>query len=181
MIVQASARLSLRPSGLLVPAEMLRADRMALLLSGGLRIEGGSGPVDSVEAAILNHAFGKATWTPPATYYLALSTTTPTDAAGNFTEPVGGSYARVHALAADWNSASSTAPTVLTNANSLAFPAATGSWGTCTYLGLYDASSAGAFTWFGALAVAQSITTGATLSFAAGAIVMQCGDPADAF
>lgn len=181
--ISTGLRLFVRP-----PARMLldldtlsRDELVALLRSGGLPVGGGMGPVDSVEASILNHAVNKATWTPPASYYLGVSTTTPTDAAGNFTEPSGGSYARVEIVTADWNSASGTAPTVVTNANAIALPAATWSWGTLTHGGLFAASSGGGPLWLGALTASATVNTGGTLSFAAGQIVFQLGEPSDSY
>jgi len=50
---------------------------------------------DFLENELLDHVFGNAAYTSPATLYIGLSTSTITDAGGNVTEPVGGSYARV--------------------------------------------------------------------------------------
>lgn len=170
------------PARMLLDLDSLSHDEiLAMMVGGSLQVGGGMGPVDSVEASILNHAVNKATWTPPASYYLGVSTTTPTDAAGNFTEPSGGSYARVNIVTADWNSASGTAPTVVTNANAIAFPAATGSWGALTHGGLFAASSGGSPLWLGALTATATVNTGGTLSFAAGQIVFQLGEPSDSY
>ncbi|HEX5522781.1 MAG TPA: hypothetical protein VFX53_05005, partial [Pedococcus sp.] len=73
-----------------------------------------AGFVDTVERALLDHFLTDPAYTPPATMYLALSSTTPTEAAGNFTEPSGGSYARVSPTATAWSAASGTAPAVKT-------------------------------------------------------------------
>ena len=43
---------------------------------------------DATEQAILNHIFTDPAWTPAGTLYLGFSSTTPTDAGGNFTEHV---------------------------------------------------------------------------------------------
>lgn len=48
---------------------------------------------DFAENKILNHIFRSATWTPPSSVYLALYTSSPSDAAAG-TEVSGGSYAR---------------------------------------------------------------------------------------
>lgn len=180
-VIEAQATLSLRPAGLLRLADLTHGELMGLL-AAGLRAGGGAGPVDSVEAAILDHAVGKATWTPPASYWLGASTTTPTDAAGNFTEPGGGvNYGRVEIVTADWNAASGTAPVVVTNVNAVAFGAATGSWGTITHVGLFAASSGGSPQWFGALSASAAVNTGGTLSFASSQIVLQLGEPSDTY
>jgi hypothetical protein len=54
------------------------------------------GAVDTQEVLIANSQFGggATTWA-PATWYVGLSTTTPNEDGTGFTEPVGGSYARV--------------------------------------------------------------------------------------
>src|SRR3972149_6513710 len=45
-------------------------------------------------AEILDHLFTDGAYAPPATLYLGLSTTTPTEGGGNFTEPTDGLWAR---------------------------------------------------------------------------------------
>lgn len=171
--------MNLRPAGLLTPSRMTHAEVLDLLRAG-LQVGGGAGPIDTVEAAILNHAVGKATWTPPSSYWIGLSTTTPTDTGSNFTEPVGASYARINIVTADWNSASGTAPTVVTNASVMTFAAATGSWGTITYAGLFSASSGGSPQWFGATG-SQTVASGNTCRFPASYLVLQLGEPTDTY
>lgn len=181
MLIEARAVLTLNPRGLLRMSDLGRDEVREMLLFGRARVGGGAGPVDSVEASILDHATGKATWTPPATYYLGLSTTTPTDAAGNFTEPVGNNYARVNIAVADWNVASGTAPVTSTNANQISFAAASGSWGTLTYAGLFAAVSGGTHLWFGALTASATVGSGGTVTFAASNLILQLGDPTDTY
>jgi len=139
------------------------------------------GFVDTVEQALLDHFLTDPAYTPPATMYLALSTTTPTEAGGNFTEPVGNAYARVSTVAADWSAATGTAPATKTNTATKTFPTATGSWGTVTHFGLYDASTAGNLLAFGLLGTSKTIDNGDTASFAAGALILKLGDPTDTY
>ena len=120
---------------------------------------------DFLEDEILDHVFGKGVYTPP-TIYVALSTSTPTDAGGNVTEPADG-YARVQTAAADWNVATGD-PSLTDNANEIAFPEASGDWGTITHFVLYDAASAGNALAWGALGTSKAITSGDTAKFAAG-------------
>ena len=89
-----------------------------------------SGWTDTVEQALLNHFLTDPAYTPPATMYIGLSTTTPTEAGGNFTEEtVGvGGYARVSTAAADWSAASGTAPAVKTTTATKTFPTASADW-----------------------------------------------------
>lgn len=143
-----------------------------------------AGFVDTVERALLDHFLTDPAYTPPATMYLALSSTTPTEAAGNFTEPSTGSYARVSTAAADWSAASGTAPAVKTNTATKTFPTATADWvagANLTHFGLYDASTAGNLLAWGALGTAKPVLNGDTASFAASALVLKLGDPADSY
>lgn len=115
------------------------------------------------EGAILDHIFGGTAFTQP-TLYLAVSTADPTDDGSGAAEPSGNAYARVATVAGDW----SRTDNVTENANQLAFPEATGSWGTLTHFMVYDAASGGNMIFHGALDVAKAITTNETLRFPAG-------------
>jgi hypothetical protein len=119
---------------------------------------------DYWENEILDHLFGKGSYTPP-TIYVGLSTADPTDDASGLAEPSGNSYARVATAGADWNVASGGA---IANANDITFPEATGSWGTITHFAIFDAASAGNMLAHGALNVSKSISSGDTAKFAAG-------------
>ena len=119
---------------------------------------------DYWENEILDHLFGKGSYTPP-TIYVGLSTADPMDDASGLAEPSGNSYARVATAGADWNVASGGA---IANANDITFPEATGSWGTMTHFALFDAASAGNMLAHGALNVSKSISSGDTAKFASG-------------
>lgn len=119
---------------------------------------------DYWEDEIMDHVFGKGSYTPP-TIYVGLSTADPTDDASGLAEPSGNGYARVTTAAGDWNTSSGGA---IDNANPITFPQATGSWGTCTHFALFDAASAGNMLAHGTLSQSQTIEDGNTPSFAAG-------------
>ena len=143
-----------------------------------------AGFVDTVEQSLLNHFLTDPAYTPPATMYLALSSTTPTEAGGNFTEPSGGAYARVSTAAADWGAATGTAPATKSNTAVKTFPTATADWVAglnLTHFGLFDASTAGNLLAWGALGTAKPVLNGDTASFAAGALVLKLGDPGDTY
>jgi hypothetical protein len=144
-------------------------------------ISGGLGFADTVEQSLLNHFLTDPAYTPPATMYFGVSTTTPTDVVANFTEPVGGSYARVSTAAADWAAAAGTAPATKATSTAKAFPAATGSWGTLTHAGLNDASTAGNWLATGALGTSKVIGSGDTLNIPSGSAVLKLGDPGDTY
>lgn len=111
-----------------------------------------------------DHVMNDGAYTAP-TWYVGLSTTTPNADGTNVTEPAGGSYARVSTDADDWNASSSQ---VKTNANAIIFPEATGSWGTVTYVVLYDAATNGNLLGFGVLGSSEAIGSGQIAKFAAG-------------
>lgn len=124
--------------------------------------------------ALLNSLFGKTSnfgaLASAPTIYVALSSTAPAEDGTNVTEPSSGSYARVATSATDWNAATSADPSVVTNANAVTFPTATGDWLTgsdLTHFALYDASSSGNVLASGALTSARSVLNGDTISFAA--------------
>lgn len=113
----------------------------------------------------------------PASLYVALFTSACGDTAGG-TEVSGGAYARV-AIARSvsaWKStngttsgASSGTTGVSTNAGVINFGTSTGSWGTVTHWGLYDASTAGNL-WVCGTLTSQVIPSGAAVQFNADAL-----------
>lgn len=118
---------------------------------------------------VLDAFHGKVTYTAPTNIYAALSTTTPTVGGTNFTEPSGNGYARVAVPAASWASASASSSA---NTAVITFPTASGAgWGTATYIGFYDALTAGNLISFDDLPAAQSIPSGVTPSIAVGAAI----------
>jgi hypothetical protein len=143
-----------------------------------------AGLTDAVEQDVLNGLFQDPQWAGYPSLWLALSSTTPTDAGGNFTEPSGGGYARVETAAADWDPATGTAPATKSNSGTLSFPQATADWvagADLTHAGLFDAATVGNLVAFGALDTAKPVLDTDTASFAAGELTMQLGDPADSF
>lgn len=121
---------------------------------------------DFLENELLDHVFGGADYVRPATLFLALSTTTPNDDGTNFTEPVGGSYARksVTNNATEWPAASGGTKQ---NANTQTFVTATASWGLVTHMGIFDASTGGNNLAIGPLTVPKTIDSGDTAAFPA--------------
>jgi hypothetical protein len=119
---------------------------------------------DYWENKILDHIFGKGSYTPP-TIYVGLSTTDPTDDASGLAEPSGNGYARVQTSASDWNAASNGS---LDNSSNITFTQATGNWGTITHFALFDAATAGNMLAHGALSQSKSIGESDTARFEAG-------------
>lgn len=121
---------------------------------------------DYLENKVLDHVTGKTAFTKP-TSHVALFTAAPSDAGGG-TEVSGGSYARITTAGADWNAAASGS---VSNANALAFPTASGSWGTATHFALMDAPTGGNQLAWGTLGTPKTIASGDVAQFAAGALV----------
>jgi hypothetical protein len=127
---------------------------------------------DAQANLLLDLYFSKASnTTVPATLYVALSTTLPTNTGTNVTEPVGNSYARVSVTNNSTNFPAATAR-AKSNGTDVVFPTATGSWGTITHFALYDALTAGTFIAWGALTVPVSVINGATVTFVTGSLVI---------
>ena len=119
---------------------------------------------DYWENIILDHIFGKGSYTPP-TIYAGLSTADPTDDGSGLAEPSGNAYTRVQTSACDWNAASNGS---LENAGEITFDQATGSWGTITHFALFDAATAGNMLAHGALSQSKAIGNSDTARFETG-------------
>lgn len=105
-----------------------------------------------LENAMINAVLRNTTYTSPATVYLALYTTDPTEA-DTGTEVSGGSYARQSvAFSAPSDGATS-------NSGDITFPTATANWGTITHVGLRDASSGGNLLYYAALAASKTVNS----------------------
>jgi hypothetical protein len=119
--------------------------------------------------AILDHVFKIGAMPVPTNLYVGLSTTTPTDAGGNITEPSGNAYART--VCNGWTR-SGTAPTQVQNTAAVTFPTATGSWGTLTHFFIADHVSAGNIICWGALGASQAIALNDIAQYAANALTV---------
>jgi hypothetical protein len=106
-----------------------------------------------LENAIINATLRNTTYTSPATVYVSLWTSDPTDA-GSGTEVSGGSYART---AVTFGAPSGG---VSTNSAAVEFPQATASWGTIGWIGINDASTSGNLLYHTALDTSKTIDTG---------------------
>ena len=116
---------------------------------------------DYLENEILDHILGTGAYTMPTTVYVGLSTGSFNDN-NSGTELSGSGYAR-QAIA--FNAASSG---TADNSGAVDFPAATGSWGTVSHFGLFDASTGGNLLIHGALTASKAVATGDILRIAAG-------------
>lgn len=124
-----------------------------------------AGKSDYLENKILDHMLGGPDYVRPATVYLALFTTAPTDAGGGV-EVAGGSYARVSVV----NNATNF-PAAVGGTKSLAteesFPASTADWGTVVAMAIFDDPLAGNMLMWNNLVAPQAVPTDRTALFKA--------------
>src|SRR6056300_365954 len=116
---------------------------------------------DYLENELLDHVLSASTYASPATVYVGLFTSDPTDA-GTGTEVSGGSYARESAGFATASGGSAS-----TNAD-ITFTTATANWGTITHVGIHDASTAGNLLFHGAVTTSKTIESGDTFQISSG-------------
>lgn len=122
----------------------------------------------TIKNSMIDHFTAKASWTQPTAVYVGLSSTTPTDAGTNVTEPSGGAYARIQVTTAQFDSASGGATS---NNTEKAFAQATADWlsgADLTHGVLYDAVSGGNFLGWGALGTSKPVLNGDTAKIAVG-------------
>jgi hypothetical protein len=116
-----------------------------------------------LENALINATLRNTSYTSPATVYVGLYTTDPTDA-NTGTEVSGGSYART---AVTFGAPSNG---VSTNSAAVEFPQATGSWGTVGWIGILDASTSGNLLYHTALDTSKTIENGDIFKIAIGSL-----------
>ncbi len=129
-----------------------------------------------LEHATIDYIFGLTSFVPSGTYYVGLSTTTPTEAGTNFTEPAAtGGYSRVSIAnnKTTWSSASQVGTSgIVYNNITISFNESSGSWGTVTHFGIFDASGGSANLLVQApLGVAKGVGPNETLRFPSGALI----------
>jgi|TARA_R110000782_G_scaffold267903_1_gene363750 hypothetical protein len=113
-----------------------------------------------LETELLDFAFTTGTATRPTAWYVALYTAAPNDAGGG-TEVSGSAYARQSvAFSVSGNTAS--------NTGAVEYPTSTGSYGTVSHVGVFDASTGGNLLAYSALNVSKAIATGDVFRIPAG-------------
>ena len=111
---------------------------------------------------MLEHIVGKTPFTKP-TAYVALLT-------AEITEPSGMNYSRVATAGGDWNAAVNGE---IDNTNAIAFPEASGEWGTISYYALFDAASGGNMLVYDELDTPKAINSAEIIMFGAGDLKLQ--------
>jgi hypothetical protein len=122
---------------------------------------------------LLDYNFGSTAYSGglPATYYVGLSTTTINFDGTGATEPSGGAYARV-AFTNNKTNFGVASNGVLVNSVAVTFAESSASFGTITYVGLWDALTVGNIWWFDVLTPSRAVASLTTVVFAAGAITV---------
>lgn len=123
-----------------------------------------------LELKLLDHVLGNTSYSAPATVYIALYTAAPSDTGGG-TEVSGGSYARAAVTnnTTNWPNASGGSKA---NGADITFPTASGSWGTVTHWGAFDASTSGNLLYWGDVSPSKSVGTGDTPKFGTGSLTV---------
>lgn len=113
--------------------------------------------------------------------YIGLLTAAPSDTGGG-TEVSGSNYGRVTVASslANWAGTQSAGSTVASsgtggqtsNNNAITFPTPSGTWGTVTHFGIYDAVSGGNLLFYGALTISKTINQSDTVTFPAGSLTI---------
>jgi hypothetical protein len=134
---------------------------------------------DFLENRLIDQIFRAQSAPTTSTLHVGLLTAAPSDSGGG-TEVSGNNYARasVTSSLANWAGTQSTGSTTTSsgtsgatsNNNAITFPTPSGTWGTVTHFGIYDAASSGNLLFYGTLTIAKTINSGDTVSFPAGTL-----------
>jgi len=120
---------------------------------------------DYLELKFLDHFTGTASTTAPSAVYLGLSTASLADDASG-TELSGNNYTRKAITFASASGGS------IASNSAVEFNSATGSWGTVSHWGIWDASSSGNLLFHGAFTASKAIATGDILKVASGSLTI---------
>ena len=120
---------------------------------------------DYLELKFLDHFTGTASTTAPSAVYLGLATASLADDASG-TELSGNNYTRKAITFASASGGS------IASNSAVEFNSATGSWGTISHWGIWDASSGGNLLFHGAFTASKAIATGDILKVASGSLTI---------
>lgn len=122
-----------------------------------------------LEGKLLDAMYGNAAWpTIPATWYLALFTTAPTNITDSAIEPTIGAYARKSIVNNTTNfpaaAKSGSLPMAKYNGSVITFATATAGWGTIVGFGVFDTLIAGNLWHYGTVTPSSAVVTGTIFS-----------------
>jgi hypothetical protein len=136
-----------------------------------------SGMSEYLEGALLSEVFRDVNFAAPATW-VALFTADPTDAGALTAEITGNNYSRVlvnkdGATAPFWNDPiASGGGKKCDNQSAVAFPVASGAWGTITFMAIFDAVTGGNCLFTGPLLVSKIVGDSDQLTFPPNTLVV---------
>lgn len=146
--------------------DAIKLDEYAIVFSLGAT----GGLTDWFSNKLIDHIWRGQAYTYPATMYLGLYTTPPTNNTRG-TEVSGGGYARLPVNSSAWSSPSGG---TISNSDNLTFPVPTQNWGTINGCAFLDAQTNGNILWWATVPSPKTIVNGgASPRFDAGAITMQ--------
>ena len=127
---------------------------------------------DYLEGQLIAHIFRTSSFTKPTTLAVGLFTAAPSDSGGG-TEVTGNNYSRATLNPLDANWAAPTSGNGQTsNSSTITFATPSGSWGTVTHFGIFDAASAGNLLFWGSLTISKTINQSDTVSFPANSLTI---------
>ena len=136
---------------------------------------------DVLENRLVDHIFRAQSFAAPTNLFIGLLTAAPSDAGGG-TEVSGNNYGRatVACSLANWAGTQSAGSTVASsgtggqtsNNNAITFATPSGTWGTVTHFGIYDAVTGGNLLFWGALTIAKTINQSDTVTFPAASLTI---------
>lgn len=119
---------------------------------------------------IQDYIYGGVSFTLPDNWYLAMSSTAPTAAGGNVTEPTDSAYERV-AIPNSKSYFSDAISGSISNTQEHSFPESTENQGVYTHWALYDASVGGNVWFYGELSSSRTVESSTVLTLRAGSLV----------
>jgi len=128
-----------------------------------------SAATDFTEALALNWLLTSNTATRPTAWYVGLFTSATSDSGGG-TEVSGNGYAR---QAVSFTVATTGGVTKAANSATITFPTATATWGTISYIAIFNASSGGNMLFHGPVVTNKLIETDDSFQITAGNLTVE--------
>lgn len=136
---------------------------------------------DYLENKLVDQLFRGQSAPTTTTLHVGLLTAAPSDSGGG-TEVSGSNYARVAVTSslANWAGTQGAGTTVASSGTSgqtsnngaITFPTPSGTWGTVTHFGIWDAATSGNLLFYGTLTIAKTINQADTVTFPAGSLAI---------
>jgi hypothetical protein len=121
------------------------------------------------EGKVLDHILKTASYSPPATVYLGMSTADPTADGSGWADPTYTGYAR---KAITFGAAGATTPRSIIQNADVNFDQCTNGTSTCSHWGLWDAETNGNLMAYGSFNVAKVVVAGNTPKVASGGVAI---------